>query len=200
MNISSTHRTVRLPVSLGHSSGLLSTVLRYKQTRMSNTCSKFVVTPRRTQTWRGPSTQHLMSLGSPGPHLLLRVPSRDVIAWVPQAPRVLCFRVPLHSSSLRAIPGRRGHAIAARGSLSADRSPAWHRDGPAEMLLSLSLLPFLPSLFPSLFLSFLQLETDSYCSHPYSSLSPCQPYPFSKIHIVTLFLSFPCFPHLTRMR
>ena len=134
---------MRLPVFLGHSFGLLATLLRYKQTRMRNMLiCKFVVMPRRTQTWRGPSTQHLTSLGSLGPHPLLQVPSRDVVAWVPQAPSVFCFQVPLHPTSLRAIPGRRGHAIAARGSLSADRSPAWHRDRPAETL------PPLPLSFP----------------------------------------------------
>ena len=154
--------------------------------------SKFVVTPRRTQTWWGPSTQHLTSLGSLGPHPLLQVPSRDVVAWVPQAPSVFCFQVPLHSTSLRAIPGRRGHAIAVRGSSSADRSPAWHRDRPAEML------PPIPLSFP--FFYFMQLETDLCCSHSYSSLSPCQLNSFSKIHIVTVVLSFPCLPHFTWMR
>ena len=55
------------------------------QTRMNNMLiSKFVVTPRKTQTWRGPSTQHLTSLGSLGPHPLLQVPSRDVVAGSPK--------------------------------------------------------------------------------------------------------------------
>ena len=76
---------MRLPIFVGHSFGLLSTLLRYKQTRMSNMLiSKFVVMPRRTQTWRGPSTQHLTSLGPLGPHLPLQVPSRDVVAGSPK--------------------------------------------------------------------------------------------------------------------
>ena len=141
---------MRLPVYLRHSFGLLATLLRYKQTRMRNMLiCKFVVTPRRTQTWRGPSTQHLTSLGSLGPHPLLQVPSRDVVAWVQ-----VCFVSKFLSTPHHSEPFLGDADTLLLPGAHCPQTEALHGTGTGRQRR------FLPSLFLSLFFYFMQLETD----------------------------------------